>query len=198
MTAEPMKLDPRIRRTRQMLFKAFQDLLTEKTFQLITVQDIAERSTLNRATFYDHFTDKFALLEAMIGERFQTLIAARIAGNEGTCEESLRQLILAACDFLAEVSSGCQKHQRQFEPMVESQVKAVILRIIVDRPAESWSRKSGTEGHDGQLGDYRCGTPVEPRKKNLSGRARGCRSADSAHRIAGGRMTIPAGFHATL
>ena len=46
MTAEPMKLDPRIRRTRQMLFKAFQDLLTEKTFQLITVQDIAERSTL--------------------------------------------------------------------------------------------------------------------------------------------------------
>ena len=77
MTAEPMKLDPRIRRTRQMLFKALQDLLAEKTFQLITVQDIAERSTLNRATFYDHFTDKFALLEAMMGERFQTLIAAR-------------------------------------------------------------------------------------------------------------------------
>src|SRR5580693_7946481 len=132
MTAEPMKLDPRIRRTRQMLFKAFQDLLTEKTFQLITVQDIAERSTLNRATFYDHFTDKFALLEAMMGERFQTLIAARIAGNEGTCEASLRQLILAACDFLAQVSSGCQKHQRQFEPMVESQVKATIREFLLE------------------------------------------------------------------
>src|ERR1700730_13390179 len=132
MTAEPMKLDPRIRRTRQMLFKAFQDLLTEKTFQLITVQDIAERSTLNRATFYDHFTDKFALLEAMMGERFQTLIAARIAGNEGTCEASLRQLILAACDFLAEVSSGCQKHQRQFEPIVESRVKAILCELLLE------------------------------------------------------------------
>lgn len=131
MTAEPMKLDPRIRRTRQMLFEAFQVLLTEKTFQLITVQDIAERSTLNRATFYDHFTDKFALLEAMMGERFETLIAARIAGNEGTCEAALRQLILAACDFLAEVSSGCQKHQRQFEPMVESQVKAVMRESLL-------------------------------------------------------------------
>ena len=85
-----MKLDPRIRRTRQMLFKAFQDLLAEKTFELITVQDIAERSTLNRATFYDHFTDKFALLEAMMGERFRTLIAARMAGNEGTCEEIIK------------------------------------------------------------------------------------------------------------
>lgn len=131
MTPQPMKLDPRIRRTRQMLFDAFHDLLEEKTFQLITVQDIAERSTLNRATFYDHFTDKFALLEAMIGERFGTLITARMAGNEGNCEAALRQLILAACDFLAEVSSGCQKHQRQFEPLVESQVKAVIHESLL-------------------------------------------------------------------
>ena len=130
MTSEPPKIDPRVRRTRQMLFQAFQDLLAEKTFDLISVQDIAERSTLNRATFYDHFADKFALLEAMMGERFRALIAARLAGNEGICEAGLRQLILAACDFLAEVSSGCQKHQRQFEPMVESQVKAAIREFV--------------------------------------------------------------------
>jgi AcrR family transcriptional regulator len=132
MTIEPPKIDPRIRRTRQMLFQAFQDLLAEKTFDLISVQDIAERSTLNRATFYDHFTDKFALLEAMMGERVSALIAVRMAGNEGTCEGGLRQLILAACDFLAEVSSGCQKHQRQFEPMVESQVKVIIREFLLE------------------------------------------------------------------
>jgi AcrR family transcriptional regulator len=133
MTIEPPKIDPRIRRTRQLLFQAFQDLLAKKTFDLISVQDIAERSTLNRATFYDHFTDKFALLEAMMGERVSALIAARMPGNEGICEAGLRQLILAACDFLAEVSSGCQKHQRQFEPMVESQVKAIIREFLLER-----------------------------------------------------------------
>src|SRR5580698_5505232 len=132
MTPEPPKIDPRIRRTRQMLFQAFQGLLAEKAFDLISVQDITERSTLNRATFYDHFTDKFALLEAMIGERFNTLIDARMKGSEGTCEASLRQLILAACDFLAEVSSGCQKHQRQFEPIVESRVKAVMREHLLE------------------------------------------------------------------
>jgi AcrR family transcriptional regulator len=132
MILDPAKIDPRIRRTRQMLFQAFQDLLAEKAFDLISVQDISERSTLNRATFYDHFTDKFALLEAMIGERFSTLIAARMAGSEGTCEASLRQLILAACDFLAEVSSGCQKHQRQFEPIVESRVKAILCEFLLE------------------------------------------------------------------
>jgi AcrR family transcriptional regulator len=131
MTDASCKIDPRIRRTRQMLFQAFQELLAEKTFDQISVQDIAERSTLNRATFYDHFTDKFALLEAMIGERFSTLIDGRMAGSEGTCEASLRQLILAACDFLAEVSSGCQKHQRQFEPFVESRVKAILCEFLL-------------------------------------------------------------------
>jgi AcrR family transcriptional regulator len=132
MTDEPCKIDPRIRRSRQMLFQAFQELLAEKTFDQISVQDLAERSTLNRATFYDHFTDKFALLESMIGERFTTLIDARVAGNVGGCEASLRQLILAACDFLAEVSSGCQKHQRQFEPIVESRVKAIIREALLE------------------------------------------------------------------
>jgi len=132
MTFDPSKIDPRIRRTRQMLFQAFQELLAEKTFDQISVQDISERSTLNRATFYDHFTDKFALLEAMMGERFSTLIVARMAGSERTCETSLRQLILAACDFLGEVSSGCQKHQRQFEPIVESRVKAVLREFLLE------------------------------------------------------------------
>ena len=132
MPEEPCKIDPRIRRTRQMLFQAFEELLTEKCFDQISVQDLAERSTLNRATFYDHFTDKFALLEAMIGERFSTLVDLRVTGIAGGCEASLRQLILAACDFLAGVSSGCQKHQRQFEPIVESRVKGIIREALLE------------------------------------------------------------------
>ena len=131
MIAEVEKLDPRIRRTRQMFFSAFQALLSEKSFELISVQDIAERSTLNRATFYDHFPDKFALLEAMIGERFGTLMTARVGENKGTCSTALRQLILAACDFLAEISAGCQKHQRQFEPTVESVVKSAMRASLL-------------------------------------------------------------------
>ena len=114
-----------------MLFHAFTCLLEEKTFDSISVQDITERSTLNRATFYDHFTDKFALLEAMMGERFSALIAARLEHGAPSCEAALKQLILAACDFLAEVSSGCQKHQRQFEPFVESQMKSVMRGTLL-------------------------------------------------------------------
>jgi len=60
--------DPRVKRTRQLLQQALMDLLREKGFQAITVQDIAERATLNRATFYAHFTDKYDLIDNVMRE----------------------------------------------------------------------------------------------------------------------------------
>src|SRR6516162_10543958 len=102
MKMDAPDLDPRIRRTRQMLYGAFHELLAEKNFEEITVHDIAERSTVNRATFYDHFPDKFALLEDIIADSFQTMLDARMAGSIGTCPESVKQLIRAVCDFFAD------------------------------------------------------------------------------------------------
>ena len=57
--------DPRIRRTRQLLQQALLELLQKKRFEEISVQDISAVSTINRATFYAHYTDKFALLESL-------------------------------------------------------------------------------------------------------------------------------------
>ena len=56
-------LDPRIRRTRRLLLHGLGKLLETKEFDKISVQDIAEAATVNRATFDDHYTDKFDLLE---------------------------------------------------------------------------------------------------------------------------------------
>ncbi len=55
--------DPRVVRTRQLIIDAFVDLLGKKDFYSITVSDISKQATINRATFYAHFTDKFALID---------------------------------------------------------------------------------------------------------------------------------------
>jgi AcrR family transcriptional regulator len=47
-------MDPRVRRTRKLLQDALRSLLFERRFSRISVQDIAERATVNRATFYAH------------------------------------------------------------------------------------------------------------------------------------------------
>ena len=130
MIPDPCNLDPRIKRTRQMLFDALKGLLSEKSFEDISVQDLAERSTLNRATFYDHFTDKFALLEAMIDAGFRARFSARMAGSDGTCQAGMRQLILSICDYLSGHLAGCQKVQRQFDPLVETRIKAVVGEFL--------------------------------------------------------------------
>ena len=125
------EIDPRITRTRQMLFQALRELLAEKNFEAITVQDIAERSTINRGTIYVHFKDKFGLLEAMIEENFGTLFKARMAGASGTCSGGVRQLILAVCDYLGRLMSCSEKHQRPFEPIVESTIRAIVRNFLL-------------------------------------------------------------------
>ena len=69
--------DPRIVRSRRMLIDALGNLLTRKRFEDITIQEIVEESTLTRTTFYLHYPDKGALLQAMTTKRFGELAARR-------------------------------------------------------------------------------------------------------------------------
>ena len=93
-------VDPRIRRTRQLLHQALVNLLETKDFDKISVQDIAEAATVNRATFYDHYADKFALLESMVENRFNKLLAQRDVKFDGTCSSALTGIVLAVCVYL--------------------------------------------------------------------------------------------------
>lgn len=56
------KPDRRIQRTRQLLNSALVDLIKEKGFDAITIQDITERANLGRTTFYLHYPGKEELL----------------------------------------------------------------------------------------------------------------------------------------
>src|ERR1700694_1110868 len=131
MTPET-EIDPRIKRTRLMLFQALTGLLQEKNFEAITMQDIADRSTVNRGTIYAHFKDKFALLEAVIENDFGTTFKARMAGASGSCREGVRQLILAVCDFMGGLMSCSEAHQRPFEPIVESTVRTIVRNFLLE------------------------------------------------------------------
>jgi AcrR family transcriptional regulator len=96
--------DPRILRSRRMLMEAMATLLNKKEFDDISIQEIADEATLNRATFYLHFPDKSALLQAMTDLRFRDLMERR--GISFTnCNGALRAVALGVCDYLAETTS---------------------------------------------------------------------------------------------
>ena len=131
-------VDPRIRRTRHLLQQALEKLLEGKEFENISVQDITEAATLNRATFYDHYPDKFALLECMVARQFHGLLAERSVKFDGSCPSALKAIALGVCDYLAD-APGTER-QRQMEPHMESAVVAVVRQLILEgmrqHPAE--------------------------------------------------------------
>lgn len=67
--------DLRVRRTRKLLKSALIELAIEKGFAAVTVQDIADRAMVNRATFYRHYLDKYDLLEQYMNEVYDLTAA---------------------------------------------------------------------------------------------------------------------------
>lgn len=56
------KVDRRSQRTRQLLSTALIEVMLEKRYDEITVQDIIDRANVGRSTFYAHYLDKEDLL----------------------------------------------------------------------------------------------------------------------------------------
>jgi AcrR family transcriptional regulator len=128
--------DPRIRRSRQMLMEALLRLLNRKEFADISVQEIADEATLNRATFYLHYADKNALLQAMTAARFRELIARR--GLSFTdCDGALRAIALGVCDYLAE-TTGCpsQLTKMPLEGSIIPVVEGIFLEGAAHHPKQ--------------------------------------------------------------
>ncbi|GIP33525.1 TetR/AcrR family transcriptional regulator [Paenibacillus sp. J2TS4] len=67
------KTDLRILRTRQSIRMAFYELIQEKGYEAITIQDIADRAMINRNTFYLHHHNKPDLLDTCMDELLSEL-----------------------------------------------------------------------------------------------------------------------------
>ena len=60
--------DRRVGKTRKALKEALTDLILEKGYESVTVQDVIDRADVGRSTFYAHFVDKDDLLMAVLAD----------------------------------------------------------------------------------------------------------------------------------
>src|SRR5579871_322343 len=141
-TVTPQKgVDPRVKRTRQLLQQAFLELFQEKSFLAITVQDIAERATVNRATFYAHFEDKYDLLDSLIREEFQKVVTSKLPPTPAWEIGSLRLLIQAVFDFMGQFHQHCPPTDTQFGPMFERAVQQELYTLLL-----TWLKQTPAPG----------------------------------------------------
>jgi AcrR family transcriptional regulator len=125
------KLDPRVKRTRELLVRAFNELLEEKGHSGLTVQEITERATVNRATFYAHFRDQHELFDYVISEAFRDVLQRRLPPSPRLDEENLKALVLVTCEYLTGLNTACSWRDRQFRPLIEARVQTELYELLL-------------------------------------------------------------------
>ena len=127
---EEEKLDPRVKRTRRMIEQSFETLVMEKGFLNLSVQDVTEQAGINRATFYAHFPDKYALLDYSVRHEFQQALEKRMLNACKFSTDNLRTLVIVVCEFVDKAHSRCALNEQQFQALVEAQVRMQIHELI--------------------------------------------------------------------
>lgn len=136
------KVDPRIIRTKQLIQDAFNSLLLEKDFKSITVRDITEKATINRATFYAHFTDKYELLDQTISANFHQNLKPRLDCHQLFNKDSIKNILITMCDYQKNLTTLCSSRYQSLESVIQniiidelqSIIHHLILKSVQDEP----------------------------------------------------------------
>jgi len=77
------KVDRRIQRTRQLLQQALIELVVERGYEAISIQDVTERANVARTTFYLHYENKDELLLSSVRDMIEELLDRLQPGEAG-------------------------------------------------------------------------------------------------------------------
>jgi AcrR family transcriptional regulator len=125
----------RRQQTRQLLIDTTLQLILEKGFDAITVQDITDRADLGRGTFYIHFKDKEEIVWIMFRELMQDLEKEAHASTDRTRPQfeyyGFRLIFRHAGDHrdLYRIMLG-EKGSPSLTARIQEQLAAVLLRDI--------------------------------------------------------------------
>ncbi|MEK5645613.1 hypothetical protein BK138_30150 [Paenibacillus rhizosphaerae] len=129
--------DPRVIRTRQLIMDAFVFLLSKQNFNSITISDITKKATINRATFYAHFPDKFALIDSMLADAFIDFVKARVNPSSTLDEGTVKSIVIALCEYHEASNKRCVRGYDDIAPLVEKNIKIQLQNFISELINES-------------------------------------------------------------
>lgn len=119
-------MDLRIQKTYKALTDTFLELLEEKHFEDITVEELCSRAVIRRATFYKHFADKNDFFIFLVREIQQKFIDENLVNacapycNEG----ALRSFIEFMCE-----------HEKLVKSISESSMFLLLADMICEQIA---------------------------------------------------------------
>lgn len=134
--------DPRVLRTRNLIIVAFRELLLIKGFDEITIKDISQKATINRATFYSHFEDKYDLLDKIAEQVFRGMFSVEIVNAQGFTEEVCEQIILQTYTYIVEFYHTCRRDSHVMYTLVDKKMRYILEQTIEDILLKDSSQKN--------------------------------------------------------
>lgn len=121
------KLDLRIQKTYLALTGALLDIMREKPFQDIRVNELCERAMVRKSTFYKHFADKYELLAFTVREVLRQFDAQAWGEAKGTEPvDCYRRIISCLLDFLRE-------HEQLVRSVAGSSCVVLVLDVLSEQ-----------------------------------------------------------------
>ncbi|MDB5671333.1 MAG: regulatory protein TetR [Alphaproteobacteria bacterium] len=115
--------DRRAARTRRSLVEAFVELVLDRRYDEISVQDVVVRADVGRSTFYEHFRGKDDLLEQSM--HWLLVMIAEAAEPQPDLDR-----LTAAVDHFWQ---NRRLARVIFSPPIAARVRRSLTRLIVDR-----------------------------------------------------------------
>ncbi|TGU93957.1 TetR family transcriptional regulator, partial [Mesorhizobium sp. M8A.F.Ca.ET.173.01.1.1] len=87
---------------------AFREIAKEKKLVSITVKDITERATVNRATFYAHFYDKYDIMDYTLSETILKNLNQSLNMVAELNEKALCQCFITITSYIQDTHEECR------------------------------------------------------------------------------------------
>lgn len=139
------QIDPRILRTRNLIMEAFIKLSMQKDFKDITIKDITTSATVNRATFYNHFYDKYDLLEKVLSESVMREVIQEVSTHEVINKKSIKSILLSIIRFQTTINNQCSRSYEAFKPQIEIHFKKELHVFFSKWAHKQWPNQNNTD-----------------------------------------------------
>ena len=121
------KTDLRIVKTYKALGDAFMELLEEKSFDHITVNELCDRAMVRRATFYKHFADKYDFFAFFIRQIRDGFNKEKAPYQENGCFPEGYYIYL-----FRECIHFIKQHEKLVKNVLKSNMLGTLIEILSD------------------------------------------------------------------
>lgn len=118
--------------TKRLIANSFKELMTQMPFEKITIKIITDHANVIRPTFYNHFHDKYELVEWIVQE--EILKEAELKLEAGEAGEGIRMIITR---FYEEREYYC----KAFDIVGQNGFAPTLSKLLVDMFERTYSYK---------------------------------------------------------